>query len=203
MNLLRPDLALIQEWIRPGSRVLDLGCGDGSLLAALQEQRQVSGYGLEIDPENVATCVRSGVNVIQADIDAGLQQFQSGSFDYVLMTQALQALHHPERSLDEMLRIGRTAIVTFPNFGHWRARWSLLRGRMPMSAILPQQWYETENIHLCTVRDFEELCAHNGWQILRRSAVDHDHQDSAMMRLAPNFFAQIALYMLRAPESRS
>lgn len=201
MNLLRPDLALIQEWIRPGSRVLDLGCGDGSLLAALQEQRQVSGYGLEIDPENVATCVRSGVNVIQADIDAGLQQFQSGSFDYVLMTQALQALHHPERSLDEMLRIGRTAIVTFPNFGHWRARWSLLRGRMPMSAILPQQWYETENIHLCTVRDFEELCALNGWQILRRSAVDHDHQDSALMRLAPNFFAQIALYMLRAPES--
>ena len=201
MNLLRPDLALIQEWIHPGSRVLDLGCGDGSLLAALQEQRQVSGYGLEIDPENVATCVRSGVNVIQADIDAGLQQFQSGSFDYVLMTQALQALHHPERSLDEMLRIGRTAIVTFPNFGHWRARWSLLRGRMPMSAILPQQWYETENIHLCTVRDFEELCALNGWQILRRSAVDHDHQDSALMRLAPNFFAQIALYMLRAPES--
>ena len=183
--------------------MLDLGCGDGSLLSALQEQRQVSGYGLEIDPENVATCVRSGVNVIQADIDAGLQQFQSGSFDYVLMTQALQALHHPERSLDEMLRIGRTAIVTFPNFGHWRARWSLLRGRMPMSAILPQQWYETENIHLCTVRDFEELCQRNGWQILQRSAVDYDHQDSPLMRLAPNFFAQIALYMLRAPEHRS
>ena len=119
---MRPELELISEWIRPGTRVLDLGCGDGALLAYLHERRQVSGYGLEIDSANIVKCIRAGVNVIHADLEAGLEDFGDSSFDYVIMTQTLQAVRHTERLLDEMLRVGRQGIVTFPNFGFWRGR---------------------------------------------------------------------------------
>ena len=124
---LRPDLALLCDWIRPGSRILDLGCGDGALLSYLAEHRQVSGYGLEVDEDKVARCIKAGANVIQADLDDGLMDFDSGSFDYVLLTQTLQALQRPDQMLSEMLRVGRHAIVTFPNFGHWRVRLQLPR----------------------------------------------------------------------------
>jgi len=199
MSALRADLELICDWIRPGARILDLGCGDGALLSHLARTRQVSGYGLEIDAANVAACVTAGVNVIQADLDEGLADFATGSFDHVVMTQALQALARPDLALAEMLRVGAEAIVTFPNFGHWRARLAILRGRMPMTPALPSQWYDTDNIHLCTVADFEDLCRRSGWQVLERALLDRAHRRGAAIGLAPGLFCEIALYKLRKP----
>lgn len=199
MTSLRPDLALISEWIRPGSRILDLGCGDGTLLAHLGRERQVRGYGLEIDPDNIARCLDAGVNVIEADIDDGLADFADQSFDYVVMTQALQATQRPDRVVSEILRVGRTGIVTFPNFGHWKVRLALARGRMPATPALPDTWYSTANIHLCTVADFESLCRERGWTIRRRSLLDHAHRDGTAMRLLPNLMSEVALYLLDRP----
>lgn len=193
---LRADLALISEWIRPGSRVLDLGCGDGTLLAHLGRTREVSGYGLEIDSENIARCLDAGVNVIESDVDEGLKEFADQSFDYVVMTQTLQATQRPDRVVSEILRVGKTGIVTFPNFGHWRVRLALARGHMPATRSLPASWYETENIHLCTVADFESLCRERGWRIARRSLLDHDHRDGWALGLLPNLFSEVALYLL-------
>ena len=199
---LRPDLALVCDWIRPGSRILDLGCGDGSLLAHLARSQGVRGYGLEIDPANVARCVGSGVNVIQADIDEGLRDFENGSFDTVVMTQALQALARPDLAVAEMLRVGRRAVITFPNFGHWRVRLALGGfGRMPVTPSLPDEWYDTPNIHLCTVNDFAALCRERGWPIVARRLLDRRHRDSLSIRLLPNLFAEVAMFLLGGAES--
>lgn len=194
---LRPDLAIIAEWIEPGARVLDLGCGDGTLLSHLHDTRQVRGYGLEIDPDNVAACISAGVNVIQADLDEGLQTFETGSFDYVVMTQALQVVQRPDILVEEILRIGRRGVVTFPNFAHWRNRLQLgLAGFMPVTRAIPNEWYSTPNIHFCTVRDFERLCMDKHVRMLRRSMVNHAHHRSLVMRLRPNLLAEIAIYEL-------
>lgn len=194
---LRPDLAAISGWIEPGSRILDLGCGDGALLAHLAATRNVRGYGLEIDAANVAACVARGVNVIQADVDDGLKDFGTDSFDYVVLTQTLQALARPDRALTEILRVGRRAIVTFPNFGHWRVRAQIANGHMPLTPALPAQWFDTPNIHLCTVRDFERLCGTNRWTVLKRSVMDRDHREGAGIAARwPNLFAEVALYLL-------
>ncbi len=192
---LRPDLEIIAEWITPGSRVLDLGCGDGTLLSHLQTIRRVTGYGLEIDADNVVSCVRAGLNVIQTDLDAGLSDFDANSFEFVVMTQTLQAVHFPAWLLDEMLRVGEHGIVTFPNFGHWRCRLQLaLRGRMPVTRALAHQWYDTPNIHLCTFNDFETLCRKKDIEILERTVVDHAHRSSLGMRLLPNLLGEVAIY---------
>lgn len=196
MNELRPDLAIISEWIEPGSRVLDLGCGDGTLLDYLKCERDVDGYGLEIDPGNIVACVQRGVSVIQSDLDAGLTDyFDDNSFDYVVMTQTLQAMHYPSRLLREMLRVGRQGIVTFPNFGHWQSRMQLaLGGHMPISRALPNQWYDTPNIHLCTLKDFEQLCSELNIAILQRNVVDTAHRSNIAMTLFPNLLGELALY---------
>lgn len=201
MTPLRPDLALICDWIAPGSRILDLGCGDGALLSHLASTRNVTGYGLEIDPANVAKCIAANVNVIQTDVDEGLADFATNSFDYVVMTQALQALVRPDQVLAEMLRVGREAIVTFPNFGHWRARFQLIRGQMPLTPSLPAPWYSTPNIHLCTVADFEVLCRELHWQVLERALLDRRHHRGTAISLLPNLFCELALYKLCQPEA--
>ncbi len=195
MSELRPDLAIITQWIEPGSRVLDLGCGDGTLLKYLQIHRKVSGYGLEIDHDNVVACIRNGVDVIQTDLARGLSDFDPDSFDYVLMTQTLQAVNRPHILLQEMLRVGRQGIVTFPNFGYWRLRLQLaLKGRMPMSEALPHMWYDTPNIRLFTLRDFEALCHELGIRILERYVLDHAHRRRAWSDLLPNLLGEIAIY---------
>jgi methionine biosynthesis protein MetW len=195
---LRPDLSIISEWIKPGSRVLDLGCGDGALLKYLQEKRNVTGYGLEIDDANITRCIQAGVNVIQTDLDAGLQDFSGQSFDYVIMTQTLQAVRFPDRLLEEMLRLGNEGIVTFPNFAHWYNRLQLaVGGRMPMSRTLPNPWYSTPNIHLCTVNDFEQLCRERGIHILQRTMVNREHHSTAGDNLLPNLLGRNALYRFR------
>lgn len=195
MITLRPDQALISEWIAPESHVLDLGCGDGALLKHLQNSRGVTGYGLEIDEDNVTHSVETGINVIQSDLDAGLSDFDDHAFDYVIMTQTLQAVHFPDHLLEEMVRVGREGIVTFPNFGHWRIRAQLLLGgRMPISRALPSQWYNTKNIHLCTLHDFEALCRERHTRILERKVVDNDHRTSLGNQLMPNLLGETALY---------
>jgi len=194
MPALRPELRIIADWISPGSRVLDLGCGGGTLLTHLRDNRQVSGYGLEIDQAKIVQAIDKGINVIQTDLDAGLTEFESNSFDYVVMSQTLQAVHYPERLLEEMLRVGREGIITFPNFGHWSCRLQLLFGHMPVTPSLPSTWYNTPNIHLCTLQDFEALCNEKAFHILERTVVDHAHQTSLPMRLLPNIMGEVALY---------
>ncbi|MBG6504246.1 methionine biosynthesis protein MetW [Pseudomonas aeruginosa] len=197
---MRADLEIIQEWIPAGRRVLALGCGDGELLAWLRDHKQGSGYGLEIDPDNIARCIENGVNVIEQDLDKGLGNFASDSFDVVVMTQALQAVHYPDKILEEMLRVGKTCIITFPNFGHWRCRWYLARnGRMPVSEFLPYTWYNTPNIHFCTFQDFERLCRQLRMRVLDRLAVDRDHRHGWASRLWPNLLGEIGIYRVTGP----
>nr|VFK47610.1 MAG: methionine biosynthesis protein MetW [Candidatus Kentron sp. TC]VFK63061.1 MAG: methionine biosynthesis protein MetW [Candidatus Kentron sp. TC] len=200
---LRTDLAIISQWIIPGSRVLDLGCGDGALLAHLRDNFSVKGYGFEIDNRHIAQCMGAGLNVVQGNLDEGLSDFDSNSFDYVIMTQTLQAVRSPDRLVVEMLRVGREGIVTFPNFGHWSSRIQIaLRGKMPISKALPGQWYDTPNIHLCTVSDFERLCKESDIRVLQRAVVDVAHHESPLMRLYPNLFGEIAIYRIRKSTTR-
>ena len=154
-NGLRADLALIAGWIAPGARVLDLGCGDGALLAHLQAAKGCSGYGVEIDDAAVLACARRGVNVIQQDIEAGLDMFATTRFDVVVLSMAIQSTYRTERVLREMSAVGDCGIVSFPNFGRWLHAWSLLRGRMPVSREMPYEWYDKPNLHLTTLADFE------------------------------------------------
>lgn len=192
---MRPDLEIIQQWIEPGSKVLDLGCGDGSLLHYLKTGKDVHGIGLEIDSANIQRCLANGINVIEQNLDQGLSNFQSGSFDTVLLAQTLQALSKPDVLIDEMLRIGKKGIVTFPNFGNWKSRFYLSsKGRMPVSKFMPHAWYNTPNIHFCTVKDFDALCREKNIRVLTRTVVDLEHQGSWYMKAWPNLLGEIAIY---------
>lgn len=192
---MRLDLKLAEQWVKRGTRVLDLGCGEGELLAHLRDNFGVHGYGVEIDPDRITAAIENGVNVIQQDLNLGLGNFHDHSFDTVIMTQALQAVEKPDVLLDDMLRVAREAIITFPNFAHWTARFYIaVRGMMPVSEALPYTWYNTPNIHLCTFRDFDALCAAKDITVLDRLAVDGGQQGSLLARLFPNLFGQVAIY---------
>jgi methionine biosynthesis protein MetW len=193
--VMRLDLRLAERWIKPQSRVLDLGCGDGELLAHLRDNFDIKGYGLEIDEEKINDCVARGVNVIQQNLNKGLSNFGDNSFDSVIMTQALQAVEKPDQLLNDMLRVGKQAIITFPNFAHWKTRsYLFFKGQMPVSEALPYSWYDTPNIHLCTFRDFEALCQKLDIKILNRLAVDDDQQGSFLMKYLPNLMGEVAIY---------
>lgn len=190
---LRPDLSLIAGWIPAGARVLDLGCGDGTLMAHLQSERACSGYGVEIDDAAVLRCVQRGVNVIQQNIESGLQMFGQGMFDVVVLSMAIQATHKTEHVLAEMGSVGREGIVSFPNFGHWYHAWSILRGRMPVSREMPYEWYDTPNLHLATARDFEALLGKLGLEITARAFLANGRQ----VHFLPSQRATQALYRFR------
>jgi methionine biosynthesis protein MetW len=195
LNNLRPDLTIIQHWVKPNSQVLDLGCGEGELLSYLKAEKGVRGYGLEINPEKITHCIKNGINVIEQNLDTGLGNFKDNSIDTVVMAQALQAVQNPDLLVDEMLRIGNQAIVTFPNFGYWRTRlYLLLKGRMPMSESLPYNWYDTPNIHLCTFKDFEQLCHNKGIRILNKTVVDDQHNEHWHIGLWPAMLGETAVY---------
>lgn len=186
----RPDFAAIAEWIPKGASVLDLGCGDGSLLRFLRDMREVRGYGIEISDANIVACIRNGVNVIQGDLDSGLSGFETLSFDYVILSQTLQATRHTEALVQEILRVGRAGIVSFPNFGYWRNRMKILLGNMPVSRELPYQWYDTPNVHLCTLLDFEDFCSKQNVKILDRRVMTGESK----VQVLPNLLGSTAVY---------
>ena len=186
----RPDFAAIAGWVKVGASVLDLGCGDGTLLRYLRETRSTTGYGVEIADEGVLACVRNGVAVVQSDLERGLSGFEDGSFDYVVLSQTLQAMKNSEIIIREMLRVGREGIVTFPNFGYWKNRLEVLRGRMPVSDNLPYEWFNTPNVRLCTVDDFESFCEERSIRIVERKVLTNGRP----VNFAPNLLGALAVY---------
>ncbi len=195
MSMLRPDLAIIADNVAPSTRALDIGCGDGTLMAELRQRSNVDARGLELDSVNVATAVAKGLSVIQGDADTDLAYYPDGTFDYAILSQTLQTTRHPQKVLDELLRIGRHAFVSFPNFAYWRVRWSLMwGGRMPMTAALPVMWYETQNIHQLTVDDFRALVAELGLTVENAWFLTGDRRISPA---AANWRAEHAVFLLK------
>ena len=189
----RYDYQLISSWIPERSRVLDLGCGDGVLLAGLSATHGTQGYGIEIDDASVLASTKNGVSVIQADIETGLSWFADNSFDFVILSQTLQAMRNVEGVMREMMRVGREGIVTFPNFGYWRHRLDVIGGHMPVSRSLPHSWYNTPNLHLCTVKDFEDLCVKVGAEILDERVIHGGKQVTVL----PNLRGSLGIFRFR------
>ena len=195
---MRSDLDIIYNWIEPDTRVLDLGCGEGTLLHELQTQKNVNGYGVEISPTLINACIQKDLNVIHQDVEDGLGNFAESSFDMVVMTQAIQVMKEPHTVLEQMLRIGDECIVTFPNFGHWKSRWYLMtKGKMPVSDLLPFEWFDTPNIHFCTFKDFEVLCQSMNIDVLHREVVAEPGLAQWLKDWLPNVFGVTALYHLK------
>ena len=188
----RFDFDVIARWIKPGERVLDLGCGDGSLLKFLIAERGIRGYGIDNDPANLLACVRNGVNVLQFDLEKGLAGFEDDSFDHVIMSLSLQTVRHTVVLLREMLRVGHEAVVSFPNFGHYSHRDAIAQGRMPVSEILPYQWFDSPNVRFFTIADFEALCGERGIFIHEGLFFD----EGRAVYEDPNLNADVALYRL-------
>ena len=191
---IRPDFDVVTHWVPQGASVLDLGCGDGELLARLLRERNAKGYGVEIADAGVLASMQRGLNIVQADIEGGLNLFGDAAFDVVILSQTLQATRHTEALVNEVLRVGKSAIVTLPNFGHWSVRWQLgVGGRMPVSKRLPYQWYDTPNVHFSTIRDFDVFCAEKGITVERRAALAGGREIS----LLPNVRGETAVFQIR------
>lgn len=192
---IRPDLVRIASWIEPRSRVLDLGCGDGTLLAYLRDTKQVDGAGVEVNDNKVIASVRRGVRVIQQNLEEGLALFDNQQFDCVVLSQTLQAMFNTEHILREMARVARYGIVSFPNFAYWTHGLSILRGRMPVTRQMPYQWYNTPNIHLCTLNDFEDLAGELGLKIIDTATFNGENE----IRFFPGWRSTLAVYRFQSP----
>lgn len=194
MNI--PLSKIINEWIPDNSKVIDFGCGDGSLLKELIDTKKIKGYGVEIDHKKIQECIEKGVSVIQQDIDAGIQEFESSNFDISIMASSIQCLKNPHLALRRMLKLSNQCVVTLPNLGYWRCRMDLVSGKMPVTPNLPSSWYETENVHLCTINDFEKLCSDEGFVIYKKLFLNPKRQQSILASRSPNLFASEGVYLL-------
>ncbi len=189
----RPDFAAIAAWVQPGESVLDLRCGDGTLLKLLQQERGARGWGVEIDPDNVAAAIANGINVIQGNLEGGLAGFEDRAFDHVVLSRTLQTVRHTEGILREMLRVGREVVVSFPNFAYWKNRMAVMNGRMPVSEDLPYQWFNTPNVRFFTIDDFEALCTQMGVTIRERHVLD---EEGRLIEEEQNFLGSLGVYRI-------
>jgi methionine biosynthesis protein MetW len=187
---------IIESWITDNSKVIDFGCGDGSLLQFLIDNKNVNGYGVEIDHEKIQQCVEKGLSVIEQDIDEGIQDFVSSNFDFAIMASSIQCLKNPHIALGRMLDLSKQCVVTLPNLGYWRCRLNLLSGKMPVTPNLPSSWYETDNLHLCTIKDFEKLCADEGFVVNKKIFLNGQGKKGTLASLFPNIFSSEGVYLL-------
>jgi methionine biosynthesis protein MetW len=188
----RYDFPIIENWTHQNSKVLDLGCGDGSLLNYLKEKKDIKGFGIEKNKDNWLLSLKNNIDVIQMDLEAGLAGFETNSFDLVILSRTIQSMNHIEEIIHEMMRVGKEVIITFPNFGYWKNRFQIMQGNMPVSDELPYKWFETPNIHLCTIQDFDNLCRANKIKVEQRLILT----DKKSVNFYPNFFGALALYKL-------
>jgi len=187
---------IINSWVPENSKVIDFGCGDGSLLKELFENKQVLGYGVEISDKKIEKCIEKGVPVIKLDIDKGLNDFMSSNFDLSIMARSIQCLKNPDLALNRMLELSKRCVVTLPNLGYWRCRINLASGKMPITPELPSSWYETENIHLCTIKDFENLCLKENISIKDKVFINRNGDQGGLSKINPNLFAVEGVYLL-------
>lgn len=187
---------IINSWVPENSKVIDFGCGDGSLLKELFENKQVLGYGVEINDTKIEKCIEKGVPVIKLDIDKGLNDFMSSNFDLSIMARSIQCLKNPDLALNRMLELSKRCVVTLPNLGYWRCRINLASGKMPITPELPSSWYETENIHLCTIKDFENLCLKENISIKDKVFINRKGDQGGLSKINPNLFAVEGVYLL-------
>ena len=187
---------IITDWVPFRSKVIDFGCGDGSLLKDLINTKNICGYGVEIDPQMINECIEKGISVIEKDIDKGIQDFELSNFDIAIMASSIQCLKNPNIAMRRMLRLSNKCIVTLPNFGYWKCRLALLAGKMPVTPSLPSSWYETENVHLCTISDFEKLCSDSGFIIDERIFLNSSSKKGVLASIMPNIFASEGVYLL-------
>ena len=188
----RYDFPIIENWTHQNSKVLDLGCGDGSLLNYLKEKKDIKGFGIEKNKDNWLLSLKNNIDVIQMDLEAGLAGFETNSFDLVILSRTIQSMNHIEEIIHEMMRVGKEVIITFPNFGYWKNRFQIMQGNMPVSDELPYKWFETPNIHLCTIQDFDNLCRANKIKVEQRLILT----DKKSVNFYPNLFGALALYKL-------
>jgi len=188
--------SIVLDWIPNHSKVIDFGCGDGTLLKILAEKKSVTSYGIEIDKEKINACIANGVSVIQQDIDAGIQNYKGMGFDVAIMASSIQCLRRPRKAMQNILQVANECVITLPNFGNWELRLGLLKGKMPSSAQLPAKWYETKNLHLCTIADFEELCAEELFEIKKKVYLNSRGSSSWLANTFPNLFAAEAVYLI-------
>ena len=187
---------IIKEWVPNKSKVIDFGCGDGTLLKDLIEEKDVQGYGIEIDDKKIISCIKKGVPVMKQDIDMGLDEFESSNFDMSIMARSIHCLRNPNLALGKMLSFSKQCVVTLPNLGYWRCRLNLATGRMPVTPDLPSSWFETENIHLCTIQDFEKLCEDESISIKHKIFINQNNKEGLLSKIYPNLFATEGIYLL-------